>query len=367
MPNRQMFELDEHSSNGLISEQNGSVAFKKGVAKFGGFLPTSTPEKKELQSFFDESTGCCNISRKNCVYALNCVCCVVHFFFFVLTFALGANKADKMHVALYRTEAVWTGSDSNGFNFTTIKSDDQFFYIHTMSSMFFFLSFLAHAVWVVLGQLDLGYTFLWSYLRDCMSYWRWIEYSMSASLMLVCLAVSVAVRDVYILLCVFSLNFVTMLCGFATELFSRPSAASRDGAGNAMSYDRKWWQGQASDMIFYHKLQNYMYRMIPHFSGYFPYFVAWWCVYAPLFDTIADAPSDSDIPAWVLAALIGTFAVFTCFAFTQLYYQWQPPERYWESEVVYCLLSLFAKSYLGVVLLVNVITASGGFDASTSS
>ena len=52
----------------------------------------------------------------------------------------------------------------------------------------------------------------------------------------------------------------------------------------------------------------------------------------------------------------------------QIIYQALPPGFYWGTEICYCLLSLTAKLYLGLFLLLNVImtdgTAEGALDGS---
>ena len=51
---------------------------------------------------------------------------------------------------------------------------------------------------------------------------RWIEYSGSASLMIVLIAISVGLREQNTLACLFVLMWVTMYLGLFTELYSRP-------------------------------------------------------------------------------------------------------------------------------------------------
>lgn len=49
--------------------------------------------------------------------------------------------------------------------------------------------------------------------------------------------------------------------------------------------------------------------------------------------------------------------IFTQFAFVQIVAQRLNPGLYWFTEVMYCILSLTAKLYLGLFLLFNVIMA----------
>lgn len=48
----------------------------------------------------------------------------------------------------------------------------------------------------------------------------------------------------------------------------------------------------------------------------------------------------------------------------QIVYQYMPPGFYWGSELIYCVLSLSAKLYLGFFLLINVIMTDGTVEQS---
>ena len=44
-----------------------------------------------------------------------------------------------------------------------------------------------------------------------------------------------------------------------------------------------------------------------------------------------------------------------------------PPGFYWGTELIYCVLSLTAKLYLGTFLLINVIMVDGGVEQALSN
>lgn len=50
----------------------------------------------------------------------------------------------------------------------------------------------------------------------------------------------------------------------------------------------------------------------------------------------------------------------------QIIFQYLPPGFYWGSELLYCMLSLSAKLYLGFFLLVNVIMTDGTVEGALS-
>ncbi len=69
--------------------------------------------------------------------------------------------------------------------------------------------------------------------------------------------------------------------------------------------------------------------------------------------------TDRRIPQWVDGAIYGTVIIFWSFTAVQIIYQALPPGFYWGTEICYCLLSLTAKLYLGLFLLINVIATDG--------
>ena len=57
--------------------------------------------------------------------------------------------------------------------------------------------------------------------------------------------------------------------------------------------------------------------------------------------------------------IYGTVLLFFSFSFVQIIFQYLPPGFYWGTEILYCILSLSAKMYLGLFLLINVIFIDG--------
>ena len=65
------------------------------------------------------------------------------------------------------------------------------------------------------------------------------------------------------------------------------------------------------------------------------------------------------IPDWVDAMIFGTVIIFWSFSWVQIIFQFLPPGFYWGSEIVYCLMSLTAKLWLGLFILINVVLQDG--------
>jgi hypothetical protein len=110
-------------------------------------------------------------------------------------------------------------------------------------------------------------------------------------------------------------------------------------------------------------VKNFVFRLIPHFLGWWPYLVTW-SIFISHFVTQLNDVKQIDpelydrIPPWVTTAIAGTAVLFTSFTFVQLRYMFLSPDVYWRTELWYCLLSLTAKVFLGSLLLVNVLRFS---------
>ena len=186
--------------------------------------------------------------------------------------------------------------------------------------------------------------------------------------MLVAIGMLTAIRQVDVMAAIFMLNFTTMWCGFLTEVNSRPKIECYDEEGNPV-YNYDLWQGQCKDMDPWGlpKLRNYLWRMLPHILGFFPYGTAWTIVLGHFRSQINELSQEDyfRMPWFVEPAIYGTFVIFSSFTFCQWRYQWTAPKHYYRTEIWYAILSLTAKSYLGGLLYSNVIRAAS-FEESLS-
>lgn len=363
---RRAFNLDLDNTG--AAERGGLISFANGVAKFG--IPANEAGYENTESVLSAKATLwfcgVQVGRKYLLLSLHSVCFLVHLIFFIVTLALGAGK--DMTVKLYRMKPEWQSVGANGFTFGVEETGATWFRLDTTCALFFGLSAFFHGIWASLGWFPISNYLLWHYLDDCLAWWRWLEYSLSASLMLMCLCVSVAVRNEAELLYIFVLCFITQACGFATELYSRPAAAERDDRGDVTKYDYDRWQGwpkETKGFPLTQRISNYVWRMLPHFFGFIPYAFAWLGMLGPLLRQVDQLPSGQSIPAWVFAAILGTFLMFSTFTVPQWVWQWVAPKHYWKTEVVYCILSLVSKTYLGTILLWNVLLADS-FDAAVA-
>ena len=126
------------------------------------------------------------------------------------------------------------------------------------------------------------------------------------------------------------------------------------------------WLGDNADGS--NRFTNYVRRMAPHVVGFIPYASAWAVLFSTYTNTISDVQEafdvNDEVPAYILSAISSTFAIFSTFTATQIYFQWQPPSKYFKSEPVYCVLSATSKTTLGLVLIANVIRLNVASDGA---
>ena len=158
--------------------------------------------------------------------------------------------------------------------------------------------------------------------------------------MLVGLAVNTGIREESLLLCLAALTLTTMQLGLMTEVYSRLTETEVPHSPS--------WQTKSA-----------LKRLLPHILGWFPFLTVWFVVVRSFAqnvnDTRAQNDTDRDIPPGILAMLVGTLVLYACFAPVQIIYQVRDPKFYWQSEVVYLVLSLVSKVYLGITLMINVV------------
>ena len=142
---------------------------------------------------------------------------------------------------------------------------------------------------------------------------RWVEYSVSASLMIVLIAMLPGITDLYALIGLFAVNAAMILFGWLMELTNRPD---RDTTS--------WW---------------------PFVFGCVVGIVPWVAITISLINSQSQA---GGVPGFVYAIFVSLFLLFNCFAFNQ-WLQYRRRGRfadYLYGEQVYLLLSLIAKSAL---------------------
>lgn len=173
---------------------------------------------------------------------------------------------------------------------------------------FLFLSALAHLTVSLPGI----YSWYARNLKRRINYARWLEYSLSSSVMMVAIAMLVGIYDVVSLLAIFALNGAMILFGWTMERHNQ---------------DR-----EATDWTAY---------VFGCFAGIVPWIAV--AIY------LAGAGGGAgEVPGFVYGIFFSIFVVFNVFAANMLlqYKRVGPWRNYIFGEFVYILLSLTAKSLL---------------------
>ncbi len=145
--------------------------------------------------------------------------------------------------------------------------------------------------------------------------YRWLEYSLSASTMIVAIALLTGIYDLASLVMMFSLVAIMNLCGLVMELWNQTS-----------------------------KQTNWVAYWIGCLAGAIP-----WAVIAIYFWASSTyGPEGAQIPTFVYWIYVSIFAFFNCFAINMAlqYKKVGPWKDYLYGEKVYLILSLVAKSAL---------------------
>lgn len=157
---------------------------------------------------------------------------------------------------------------------------------------------------------------------------RWLEYAITASLMLAIFAYFSGITDLISLVLLATIAATVQAFGYLAEAYARPCAT-----------EDAWQLGLGA-------------RLAPHLAGYLPMGVAFLAVY---FSIVRLDAIGSAIPWWVYAVLTGETVLYCSFAGVQLYTLVHRPSLYVNGELAYQILSLASKMLLGLLLLSQVL------------
>lgn len=174
-------------------------------------------------------------------------------------------------------------------------------------AIFLFLSSIAH--FIIATVYNKKYT---AQLARGMNTARWIEYSLSASVMIVAIALLVGVYDAMSLVMLFGLVAIMNLLGLVMEFHNQTTKKT-----NWLSY----WVGCLAGIIPWIAIAFYL-----------------WLGYS----------NGSSAPTFVYWIFVSIFIFFNCFAINMVlqYRKVGPWKNYLYGELVYIFLSLVAKSLL---------------------
>lgn len=179
--------------------------------------------------------------------------------------------------------------------------------IPLLIALFFFISALAHLFIATLYNKRYNQD-----LARGINKVRWIEYSISASIMMIAIAVLVGVYDFASLVMIFALIAIMNLLGLVMEVHNQTT-----------------------------KKTNWLSYWIGCLAGIVPWFVIGFCFWL-------SAQQGSSPPAFVYWIFVSIFIFFSCFAINMFlqYKKIGPWKDYLYGERMYIILSLVAKTLL---------------------
>ena len=153
---------------------------------------------------------------------------------------------------------------------------------------------------------------------------RWVEYSMSATLMIVIIATITGITDMAALIAIAAANIAMILFGWVMEVVNRPG-------------ERVWWG--------------------PFWFGCIAGAAPWIAIVASLVYNVTQVEGAEQPPGFVYGIIASIFVLFNCFAVNQwLQYRGVGPWRdYLVGERTYMVLSLVAKTALAWQIFANVL------------
>ena len=194
-----------------------------------------------------------------------------------------------------------------------------------LSAVFQFVYFIIVSVFSVAASLNI------------IAVLRWLEYSMSASVMIVMLAYFTGVVDIMELTCLCALTILTQACGFLTEQLYIIKATSQIHIG-------------------------IMVRVFPYLCGWFAQAIIWF-ILALRFGVNVERFADlgEDMPEWVPLVVGVQLLLFASFGLVPLaiFCQCACKRSFIKNmvcmEVTYGILSLAAKSILAIMVFAIVL------------
>lgn len=159
---------------------------------------------------------------------------------------------------------------------------------------------------------------------------RWIEYSFSASVMMVAIAMLVGIYDLGSLIMLFALTSIMNLLGLVMENHNQEIKTLAKEVSNINN----------------HKTSNIQTNWLSYYIGCFAGAIPW--IVVALFFWSANKYGTGEIPTFVYWIYVSIFLFFNCFAINMVlqYKKISKWQDYIYGEKVYIILSLVAKSAL---------------------
>lgn len=153
---------------------------------------------------------------------------------------------------------------------------------------------------------------------------RWIEYSLSASFMLITICILCGISDIHMWILLGSSNCVGMLMGQLLEMLSAPKY--------------KYFIEK--------KIIHYIFSLASALV-FIPWIIPIWFFFHGVY-MVHENNHQEDIPSFVYIALLGTLVCFSSFAINSYCYHILEKYDFHRTEYIYVILSFIAKTILAV-------------------
>lgn len=310
-------------------------------------LVSPQKNKKRVPEWFYSGASCCYVSLAATLWWLNLFGAVVHFVLAIVTAVTATSNGtgmDTPRLTLYLTNLTWVANSTDPLLPSNVPIDG--ISLAWLTMCFFLLSALAHLIIVVgnwrqafaLHTPDwrmvtdwTGWYYVW--IHECRQPLRWLEYSFSASIMIITISAASGIAHVYMIVAIFSLMWCTMVFGYFTEELSRPKGVGREKAPEEWA-TRSRWQ-----------------RLTPHLLGWVPYLTVWFILLHSFIYNVSQREGGPPFVVYLIVAVqAGIFTIFGLVQFVNQFTQ-NGPSWYYRGECIYLILSLTAKAFLGGTLI----------------
>lgn len=236
------------------------------------------------------------------------------------------------------------GGNFNECTLTFVRKHVSSLEVTTLLFIFTLLSGFAHAFLVYKAD------YYMQLMREKGNWVRWIEYSWSASIMIIIIGVIVGIDDLYSIMFLFSVMWLVNMCGLLQDwniqFISPRISGAVEKQGLLEGFYKKEDFVSVDEGLKRHPVVIYA----PTIIGWVMYMVAWSVIFTSFGYTFENNPSTPD---FVIAVTVVLFIFFTTFGVVQLMYL-NGRIGYVRSEIVYIYLSLFSKLTLVWMLYYSV-------------
>ena len=247
--------------------------------------------------------------RSHCApfIVLNIIAALAHLANFILAIAYANDDSKKRETVLQRFVTKWTkvedycsGNCTDPYYAVSNGEDDfivnPFATLESISLNLFALVCAFHLLSFVFQMgVAVSPIYVQNVLEKGTNSWRFVEYSLSASIMLVCISIVSGILESNVLMCVAVLTFITQILGLISEqLF-------QDGIENQ-------------------KLLRY-FGWIAHFGGWVTMLTAYIAIIIVHFEESvreSEKQDDVEVPPFVIPAVWGVFVLYNMFGVTAL-------------------------------------------------